>query len=348
MAAEFWTSCRQPSDVTTNGGAFWLVPVLLGLLGGALAGFGIFLGGSIPLAWILGNAVLDGLILQATATAIAGAFAVGIIAVGALYGAVEALCDQLLRKQACLGGDRCAIGRVISANRKSPFFIDNDKTFNLLLAPHPDGVSDATLLNDGLQGTLVAQQASTNHLGFTGYPDRTPGGSQLLHCEIEGAGYHNHCIAFRVGAIAIGIAVGICYAFPPACPYALLAGLLIALLAYLLASLFTDDPDYEDAAVNPESGTIESADPETGLGGDCVAVTGRWIYDLAHDGWNELHPVLTLQKLPRDQCRADGDVAAFAELLKTWCGMIGQASQPVTITKQETPPEQWVVDPRLG
>lgn len=120
--------------------------------------------------------------------------------------------------------------------------------------------------------------------------------------------------------------MGVCVAFPPACLIAFGIALLIALLAYVLTSLFADDPDYEDAAVNPESGNIESADPDTGLGGDCVIVTGRRIYDIAHSGWNEIHPVLTVQKVPHDQCAEDGDVAAFEEVLRRWCGLLGQKS----------------------
>lgn len=348
MAAQFWTYCRPPSDFSSNGEGFWVVPVLLGFLAGAGTGFLAFLGGSIPAGWLIGNAVADGLISAAVGSAIAGGLFWAMIGIGALYGAVEALCDALLSKQACLGGDRCAIGRVMSASRKSAFYIDNDKTFNLLLCPHADGTSEQAVLNDGLQGTLIQQQPSTSHLGFTGYPDKTPHDTPVLHCEIEGAGYHNHCIAFRIGAVAIGLAFGVCMAFPPACLIAFGIALLIVLLAYLLASLFTDDPDYEDAAVNPESGNIESADPDTGLGGDCVVTTGRWIYDIAHGGWNEIHPVLKLQKVPPDQCPEDGDVRAFADVLRRWCGLLAQTGNQDVILKQQSNKEQWVVDPRLG
>jgi hypothetical protein len=32
---------------------------------------------------------------------------------------------------------------------------------------------------------------------------------------------------------------------------------------------------------------------------DVLVVMGRWIYDSAHSGWNELHPVLHCQKIDR-------------------------------------------------
>jgi hypothetical protein len=347
MAAKVITKCVQRSDFQFSNGEWSFVwAALLGMLKGALVGFGVFMGGSIAVSWALGNAVADGLITAATATAIAGGFAVGVIAAGALYGAVAAVCDRLMNgKLICLGGDRCAIGRVMHAETSG--LVDNDFGVNLLLAPHHDGVTDADLENDGLQGFLVAPQPATAGLGFTRYPDRTPGGSEILHCEFEGEGVHDQCIAWEVGAVAIGIAIGVCVAFPPACIPALIIAAAIALIAWLI-SLFTgDEGSPRDAAVNEESGDIKPAD-ENGGHGDCVVITGRWVYDGGHSGWNELHPVLTVQKLPDDQCPADDDTAAFRPVLTRWCSMTMEASGPLTKAEQDEPKNRWAIAPQVG
>jgi hypothetical protein len=34
--------------------------------------------------------------------------------------------------------------------------------------------------------------------------------------------------------------------------------------------------------------------------GDLVLIGGRWVFDASHEGWNELHPVKFVQKLPDD------------------------------------------------
>ncbi len=95
--------------------------------------------------------------------------------------------------------------------------------------------------------------------------------------------------------------------------------------------------------------------------GDAVILSGRWAFDAAHSGWNELHPVLTLQKLADDDWRQIGDLADFAA---TWCqrvqeapppdaGILGSvlsgltpAQQPV-YARQQTPEQGWVVHPAI-
>lgn len=348
--ARVYTQCVDRKDFQfTNGEWSFVWAGLLGLLTGAFVGFGVFLGGSIPVAWVLGNMVAGGTITEGAAVAAAGAFALAAIFVGALYGAVDAVCDRLLGgKLICLGGNRCAIGRIMKIESSSFLSIDNDFSVNLLLAPHADGISDAALESDGVQGFLVAPQPAISGLGFTRYPDRTPGGSEILHCEFEGSGVRDYCIAFKVGAVAIGVALAICIAFPPACIPALIIAGIIAFLAWLIALFTTHHGDPDDAAVDPESGDISAADESTGVGGDCVIITGTWVYDGGHSGWNELHPVLTLQKLPADQCPEDEDVTAFMSIHKMWCELTAQATDPLTTHEQGKRENQWIVGPHLG
>ena len=49
---------------------------------------------------------------------------------------------------------------------------------------------------------------------------------------------------------------------------------------------------------------------------DLVVIHGRWIYDAGHQGWNELHPVKHIQKIPDDKvCQWQ----SFDDLRNRWC-----------------------------
>ena len=88
--------------------------------------------------------------------------------------------------------------------------------------------------------------------------------------------------------------------------------------------------------------------------GDLVAISGRWVYDAGHDGQNELHPVKTVQKVPKDS-------AEEADDLERWCRRIGEAptgdtgtsADPLTVdqetvaTEQRQPWSRWVLHPDI-
>jgi hypothetical protein len=65
-------------------------------------------------------------------------------------------------------------------------------------------------------------------------------------------------------------------------------------------------------------------DPRTGDSGgelhfgDLVATTGRWTYDAGHKGWNEFHPVKTIQRIDQSRYHA----ANFDDLRNRWCTLL--------------------------
>jgi|GEM_PF-6189492 len=106
-----------------------------------------------------------------------------------------------------------------------------------------------------------------------------------------------------------------------------------------------------------ESGTVEA--------GNHVAIIGDWIYDSAHEGWHELHPVKALLKLPcpRDASGADPEypdspasklarekfcMEYLVSHLAMICRLVSQRNDPTVTGAQGHPQNQWLTHPRLG
>jgi hypothetical protein len=91
-------------------------------------------------------------------------------------------------------------------------------------------------------------------------------------------------------------------------------------------------------------------------GKDVLFVMGTWIYDTAHEGWNELHPVKFCQKIAT-VAKADLvagepfrslDSLSEANLQKTidgFCGLAQDALQDTTIKSQAQPENTWTLHP---
>ena len=99
--------------------------------------------------------------------------------------------------------------------------------------------------------------------------------------------------------------------------------------------------------------------------GDRVIITGRWVWDGGHSGWNELHPTFTLQKIVFPDKTTAGvpadDARAFVD---TWCGLVmgvppspGEAAsglvtaptpeQAEVADRQARPEHRWVFHPAI-
>jgi hypothetical protein len=193
-----------------------------------------------------------------------------------------------------------------------------------------------------------------------------------LHCEIEGDGMKAACAAATVGAVvgtAGGVAVGAstvagCLASGVFFLLCLLGAAIVAAataavatgVGYLVGTLVIGGSKGSPADVG-ESGTIEA--------GDHVAIIGDWIYDSAHDGWHELHPVKALLKLrcPTDVPGIDPEypdspesklakekfcLAYLVSQLETICHLMTQRNDPAVTGAQDDPRNQWLTHPRLG
>ena len=247
---------------------------------------------------------------------------------GLMFAMIVAAFEYLLGgKLICLGGDKIAIGRVLSnepPSSKSGFdALDNDFSINLLLCPHlrqPDPFPEPWPLTwedaeipltdptkpENFQDFLVREQtASSNHgCPFTGYEHPGSLNRANFHIELEGSRIHDVYEAF-LAAWAILVAAAIAAAAVAAIPgIGWLLALLIMLLAALLGGAIVgatwggaadgsfDDPD-------PVPGTDAVGELHTG---DYIVGYGTWTFDAGHNddspqiGWNELHPIKYLGK----------------------------------------------------
>jgi hypothetical protein len=70
--------------------------------------------------------------------------------------------------------------------------------------------------------------------------------------------------------------------------------------------------------------------------GDPIAVRGRWVYDSAHSGYNEIHAVRTVQKT----FLAPPDPVGFIAFHDAWCSELSKVppSPPPTRDPQAPPP----------
>jgi hypothetical protein len=296
--------------------------------------------------------------LFAGLAALAGAFSGGPLAIlVAVVGGYVMICHifefLLGGKMICLGGDQCAVGRVVgieTADSKSfPENIDNDYSINLLLYPHEPGVDQATVENDGKQGFLIKEQDATKNIGmgFVGYEGGLYANrkkSAVLHCEIEGARIYNMYQAVKAAypLLAVGITL---LAIPGVGWVAGAVVILIALLILLFTWLFSDDGSLDDTDSNTGELHIEGdyQFDEDGYAvegpykGDTIFVLGRWVYDAGHDGWNELHPIKHLQKVN------DGSPVNAPK----WCEMVGETTSPLTVSNQKKKENQWTYHPLI-
>lgn len=249
----------------------------------------------------------------------------------------EALDFMLNGKLVCLGGDRCAIGQVISfetpADKSFPDSVDNDFSINLMLFPNtlddfidwknlkPMSLDDAyQVAKQGIQGDLITEQPGMPRplealpLGkrYVPYPIKplefqTGSGKiaptfyvPVLHLECEGSRINDLLKVLENVVDDVLGGTGICDIK--------IGPWKVGKAVCKFISNIIPSPAIALALAiawaNARDGNKE--DPRTGtkddqpgeLGqGNMIAVTGRWAYDAGHQGWNELHPVKKIIKI---------------------------------------------------
>jgi hypothetical protein len=214
-----------------------------------------------------------------------------------------AACDWWLNvRLVCNDGDKSAVGMLVAvepSRGKTDFFgeLDTDYSINLLLYPNLPGVTQAVAEATPPYGFLMKEQPGVaSNVGFFRgeFADEpnTSRRSWVLHAEFEGAGMHD----FRIGAlIALALAIAAliaCAALPP--PFGVIAGAILSLLAFLawLIGYLVGDDDYANPSdVSGTPSELHTNDPNTNVGADLLYVSGTWVFDSFHEGWNELHPI---------------------------------------------------------
>ncbi len=173
----------------------------------------------------------------------------------------------------------------------------------------------------------------------------------VQHCECEGSRIHD-LLAFLEGLGSLGTGGGLCNWAPLGIPIGhvictiVQAALLPVTLAGLVAAWFgASDGNPDDARTDPNGGELAIS--------DIIAVTGRWSYDAAHTGWNEFHPVKTIQKVDPASAAGGGDLAQL------WCTLLSVVPPPDgtpttmtpaqlgTLNAQGQPENQWTIHPAV-
>jgi multisubunit Na+/H+ antiporter MnhG subunit len=274
------------------------------------------------------------------------------------------LYDRLI----CLGGDVCAVGRLLGVeppeDKSGLDAFDTDYSINLLLAPHAIGDTQQPIESDGIQGNLIKNQpdivnAGLDFQGETSQVHSSDPKSAVLHCEFEGGGVYKLLIACLAAlgytAVALVAATIIC-AIPVigwiACLIISLifAAITAAIVGMGMANALDDKGNPND--VNANLGNLEQ-------GKDLLVVKGTWVYDSAHEGWNEIHPIKHCQRIGT---WADSWDAAFDGIknlvppnttvdaktyVKFWCDAIAAADSPQTHTNQAKPENHWEIHPEV-
>jgi hypothetical protein len=268
----------------------------------------------------------------------------------------------------CLGGDECVIGMVLSVeppSAKTLTFprLDSDYSFNLLLPPLLPGASQSDVINNGVKGNLLAEQPpiAAAGLSFTGESANacdadTCGVSACpstasLHCEFEGAGMYifYQWLKVMLGIlIAATVASALCLIPVIGWIACLIASILLAAAAAaFIASIVHGNLDAASPSdVNPALGGALHQNGCSLTGADLLVVSGTWVYDSLHSGWNELHPVKQCQRIGTwNGTWTFASGRSPQDERDSWCSGIASAGSPLTIANQQKPENQWTVHP---
>jgi hypothetical protein len=292
---------------------------------------------------------------------------------GAIYIANCWLYDRLIANpldQAFATGpttDVTVIGVLVDVEPIGGSFPDNydtDYCFNLLLQNITPATPDTPTYTEppypGPYGYVMKEQLAIHTLQlanaggygmsqYTGHTASLPAGTTtesvpVVHCEIEGPGMHDlyvSSLALLPITIAALIATLVIGAF---WPWGTILSALIALLAFL-ASLFAsnDDAGPSDVAPTISGGPLTSLNQSSQA--DVLMVTGTWVYDIMHSGWNELHPVKAWQRVWVWQ--GAWSLSMSPAVGAAYVAMKQAAMAPATKAAQQGPQNQWGVHPLI-
>jgi len=301
---------------------------------------------------------------------------------------------------------------------------DTDYSINLVLAPHqyqelppdylttphpvppgedPKEWADKTykeamhhqIADDGMQGVLIKETDTTalertifntKRYDFEGYFTTLRGSSVLytfqayLHCEFEGGGIIDLLHAAEA-ALAVATAAAVVCAIPVigwvACVVLSAVALLISLVGIFTALNNKGKPSVYDPATGQTSSALHP-------GQDILFVKGTWVFDTAHEGWNEIHPIKECQLVAKaryernDVVDWDRAIAPYLVALgrwewdstdpadlkpikrdgapkpadwtgwvQSWCDLVATTSTPLTVSNQGRPEHQWQVHPAI-
>ena len=238
---------------------------------------------------------------------------------------------------------------------------DDDATMGVFLAGGPtDYDSNPDAYWNAPQGNLIAPNSAILNIGRT-YPTS---GSDLrhlkaLHCEFEGSGIYEFLQWAKLTLVILLALLALLLAAPVAAALLITFLKLLALLfgGFGIVNIFLPGTSADPTDVNTDLRNLQS--------GNIVMVTGDWIYDAGHVGWNEIHAVHACQRLSG----SDGVILARVNTDGTWPDDIGDgmgldpAHLPVTLARwtaalqaataavnggnQNDPANNWILHPLI-
>ena len=251
------------------------------------------------------------------------------------------------------------------------------------------------IADDGLQGGLIKETNTTGdrktitgakRYSFQGYFSTIGGWSvkyhhqAYLHCEFEGAGILKLLNAAEA-ALAFATAAAVVCAIPVfgwiACAILSVIAAVIALVG--IANALSDEG--KPSVFDPATGkTTSDLHPQQ----DILFVKGTWVFDTAHEGWNEIHPIKDCQLVAKaswlraDVVDWDAAIASYlvsigrwqwdatdplhlkpikvdgppkppdwTAWVKEWCDSVESGSNALTIDNQARPENKWEVHPEV-
>lgn len=157
----------------------------------------------------------------------------------------------------------------------------------------------------------------------------------VLHGEFEGSRIFFVCKAIEpfLDAITGGPGAGACRNTIGKIP--LIGGIICTIIETIVAIALAPFMAAAAAAAWAAAGAFDEAfitgpvSRRVALGDD-VIVTGRWVWDGGHSGWNELHAVHTLQKIVLPTSATAGFPKDEAnDFVDRWCRLVAAAPPPV-------------------
>ncbi len=168
--------------------------------------------------------------------------------------------------------------------------------------------------------------------------DRTK--TEVMHCEFEGAGVYELYQYLKAASVVAAIgAVG--------CSIPIIGWIVCAIAAVVLAILvIVGIVTGLNATAKPIVDKLPTGElmPFDGQTADLLLVRGEWVYDSAHEGWNEIHPIRECRWIGKWSTTDNG-----GEPIPTdkWTDGINNANDPTTRSNQEQPQNQWLIHPKI-
>jgi hypothetical protein len=173
-----------------------------------------------------------------------------------------------------------------------------------------------------------------------------PAGVGTFEVEFEGSGVWDLYQALLAASVPAAIGAVVC-AIPVIGWIVCLVLSLIALAIVGIGALIAQTDSSPNITV---SGSVIHP------GQDVLFVMGRWVLDSAHSGWNELHPVISAQKVGtvKHANVVTGNPWTGTEFanpvtlnrkLKAMCNLTNEAGLALTVAAQAQPQNGWAIHP---